>query len=273
MLSRKVEVNGATFQVREAGAGPPLLLVHGFPLDHRMWRHQIEHFSSTHRVIAPDLRGFGGSTVTPGKVTMRQFADDLAALLPALGENQPVILCGLSMGGYIAWQFVEHHRSKVAAIIVCDTKAAPDTNEARVARLEAADRLEREGTSFLANNMVPRLFGKLLADDPPEYVRETIAVMLNTDPRAAAAAQRGMAEREDYRPHLHRIDLPTLVLCGEQDIISPAAEMRAIATEIPGASYVEIPGASHMAPLEKPEPVNAAIGAFLNQLAPPGSSR
>jgi pimeloyl-ACP methyl ester carboxylesterase len=241
-------------------------LVHGFPLDHTMWRHQISHFTATHRVIAPDLRGFGESTVSPGTVTMKQFADDLAGILPALGENRPVILCGLSMGGYIAWQFVEHHRSKLAALIVCDTKAAPDTPEAKKARLEAADRLEKEGTKFLAETMLPKLFGTQLMNSPPPYVEETSAVILRTDPRACAAAQRGMAERVDYRPQLDRIDLPTLVLCGEKDVISPPQEMREIAAAIPGAQYSEIPSASHMAPLEMLQPVNAELEAFLRRL-------
>ena len=261
-----VTVADSSFHVVDEGAGPPLLLVHGFPLDHTMWRHQIAHFKATHRVIAPDLRGFGQSDVTPGMVTMKQFADDLAAILPAVGENRPVILCGLSMGGYIAWQFVEHHRSKLAALIVCDTKAAPDTTEAKKARLEAADRLEREGTSFLADTMLPKLFGQQLLSSPPEYVQETSAVILRTDPRGCAAAQRGMAERVDYRPQLGRIDLPTLVLCGEKDVISPAKEMQEIAAAIPNARYVEIPGTGHMAPLEKPEPVNAALDEFLQSL-------
>jgi pimeloyl-ACP methyl ester carboxylesterase len=262
-----VTIDDASFHVVDEGAGPPLLLVHGFPLDHTMWRHQIAHFKAKHRVIAPDLRGFGTSSLTPGKVTMQQFANDLAAILDAVGENRPVVLCGLSMGGYIAWQFVEHHRSKLAALIVCDTKAAPDTPEAKKTRLEAADRLEREGTSFLAETMLPKLFGQQLLDSPPEYVQETSAVILRTNPNACAAAQRGMAERVDYRPQLGRIDLPTLVVCGEKDVISPAKEMREIAAAIPTARYVEIPAASHMSPLEMPQPVNAAIEEFLRSLA------
>lgn len=262
-----VTINDITFHVTDEGAGPPLLLVHGFPLDHTMWRHQIDRFKATHRVIAPDLRGFGRSSVSPANtVTMKQFADDLSDLLPAMGENRPVVLCGLSMGGYIAWQFAEHHRSKLSALIVCDTKAAPDTDEARKARLEAADKLEQEGTAFLANGMLPKLFGAQLADDPPEYVQETSAVILRTDPRACAAAQRGMAARVDFRPRLGNIEAPTLVLCGEQDVISPPQEMRKIAMAIPGAKYVEIPGASHMAPLEMPELVNAELEAFLSTL-------
>lgn len=266
MPSRTVSINDTTLHVLDEGAGPPLLLVHGFPLDHTMWRHQIAHFKLTHRVIAPDLRGFGRSAVTPDIVTMKQFADDLAGLLPALGENRPVILCGLSMGGYVAWQFAQHHRSKLSALIVCDTKAAADTPEAKKARLESADRLEREGTSFLANTMLPRLFGDELANNPRPFVEETAAVIVRTDPRGAAAAQRGMAEREDFSAKLATIEEETLVLCGERDVISPPEEMKQIAAALPHATYVEIPGASHMAPFEMPEEVNRALEAFLQKL-------
>jgi pimeloyl-ACP methyl ester carboxylesterase len=171
------------------------------------------------------------------------------------------------MGGYIAWQFVEHHPSKLAALIVCDSKAAPDSAEARQARLESAARLEQEGTDFLASSMLPKLFGPQLLKQSPDYVKETSAVILRTDPKGCAAAQRGMAERVDYRPHLGNIQVPTLIVCGERDVISPPEEMRQIAAAIPQARYAEIAGASHMSPLEMPEPVNTELAAFLATLA------
>jgi pimeloyl-ACP methyl ester carboxylesterase len=236
MPSRTVTVNDASIHLVDEGSGPPLLLVHGFPLDHTMWRHQIAHFAATHRVIAPDLRGFGKSEVTPGTFTMKQQAGDLAGLLPTIGENRPAVLCGLSMGGYVAWQFVEHHRSKLAALIVCDTKAAADTAEARKGRLESAERLEREGTSFIANVMLPKLFGDELSENPRPFVDETAAVIQRTDPRGAAAAQRGMAEREDYRDRLAKINVPTLVICGENDVISPTKRCRRSRPRFPARS-------------------------------------
>jgi pimeloyl-ACP methyl ester carboxylesterase len=261
-----ITLHDATLRVADEGSGPPLLLVHGFPLDHTMWRHQIDHFKATHRVIAPDLRGLGESSITPGMVTMKQYADDLAALLPQLGENRPVILCGLSMGGYVAWQFVEHHRSRLAALILCDTKAAADTSQARQSRLESAAKVERDGTSILLSAMLPKLFGEEVASSRTPVVEETAAMILRNDPRGCAAAQRGMAERVDYRPRLASINVPTLVLCGEHDLISPPAEMREIAAAIPGAKYAEIPAASHMAPLQFPQQVNAELEKFLASL-------
>jgi pimeloyl-ACP methyl ester carboxylesterase len=260
-----IQIHDVTLRVAEQGAGPPLLLVHGFPLDHTMWRYQLEYFAQNYRVIAPDLRGFGASKYAASKLTMRQHADDLSELLAAMGVNEKVVLCGLSMGGYIAWQFVEHYTAHLAGLIVCDSLANADPTEVAQTRLTNAERLEREGNnSFLVEAMLPRLFGAELAGSNAEFVLATKQVMLSTSSQTCAAALRGMAEREDYRSKLSAIRVPTLILCGETDIIAPANTMQEIATAIPGAVYREIAGAGHMAPLEKPAEVNAAIAAFLS---------
>ncbi len=117
----RINLEDITLNVIERGSGPPLLLVHGFPLDHQMWRGQIDELAEDFRVIAPDLRGFGASDATEGTVTMQQFADDLANLLDQLSVQQPVRLCGLSMGGYIAWQFWRRHGDRLSHLILCDT--------------------------------------------------------------------------------------------------------------------------------------------------------
>lgn len=121
-MLKQIDIAGTTLSVADVGHGPPILFVHGFPLDHSMWRHQIAELSRDHRCIAPDLRGFGQSRVTAGKVSMEQFADDLAELLDALGVTEPVVFCGLSMGGYIAWPFVRRHATRLRALILCDTR-------------------------------------------------------------------------------------------------------------------------------------------------------
>lgn len=262
-------INDVTFRVAEQGVGSPLLLVHGFPLDHTMWQRQLDYFARNYRVIAPDLRGFGTSRFSSSKLTMRQHADDLSTLLDTMGVNEPIVLCGLSMGGYIAWQFVEHYAARLAGLIVCDSLANADPPEVAQTRLTTADRLEREGNNaFLVEAMLPRLFGAELAGSNAEFVLATKQVMLSTSWQTCAAASRGMAEREDYRNKLAMIRVPTLILCGETDIIAPAATMKAIAASIPGAVYREIAGAGHMAPLENPAEVNAAIEAFLRTLSP-----
>jgi 3-oxoadipate enol-lactonase len=266
-MLRSVALANFTMRVADEGKGRPLLFVHGFPLDHSMWQHQIEYFSRDYRVIAPDLRGFGASGATADKLTMQQHADDLAALLAAIQIQEPVVLCGLSMGGYIAWQFVEHHADQLAGLIVCDSLANADPPEVAQARLTNAERIEREGShAFLVESMLPRLFGEELARSDVDFVRETKRVMLSTPPQTCAAALRGMAEREDYRAKLDKIRVPALILCGEKDIIAPAATMRDTAHAIPGAVYREIADAGHMAPLEKPQETNAALAGFLNTL-------
>ncbi len=259
-------VNGVKVAYLERGTGPAVLLVHGFPLDHTMWSAQLEALCDRHRVIVPDLRGFGRSGVTPGTVTMEQFADDLAALLDGLGIGEPVALGGLSMGGYVAFQFVRKHARRLAALMLCDTRAVADTPEQVENRRQTADRLERDGTSWLPETMIPRLFAKSTVESRPEIVAAMREVMAAGDPRGLAAASRGMALRPNATTLLERIACPTLVLVGAEDALSPAAEMRRIASAIEKSRCVEIPAAGHMAPVEQPQAVNAALGAFLGEV-------
>jgi 3-oxoadipate enol-lactonase len=154
----RIRVADVELNVVERGRGIPLLLVHGFPLDHTMWSGQIDALSDACRVIAPDLRGFGASDVTTGTVTMERLADDLAGLLDALEIAEPVALCGLSMGGYVAWQFWQRHRSRLARLILCDTRAAADPPETAHVRRESAERVLTDGPGFLADGMIDKLF-------------------------------------------------------------------------------------------------------------------
>ncbi len=260
---KKVSIGDIHLNVVEQGSGPTLLLVHGFPLNHSMWTAQIAAFASDYRVIAPDLRGFGLSEVTSGTVTMQQFADDLAKLLDAMQVTKPIVFCGLSMGGYIGWQFVARHRERLGQLIIADSRAVADNEKAAAGRKETADKVEKEGTKVVANAMLPKLFPTRDVDAGKPFVKATQAVMLAAPPAGVAAALRGMAARPDFTSELAKIDVPTLIVCGEEDAIAPAAEMKSIAEAIPGAEFASIAGAGHMAPLEKPDEVNAAIKAFL----------
>jgi pimeloyl-ACP methyl ester carboxylesterase len=262
-MLKSVEIPGATLSVTDAGQGPPILFVHGFPLDHSMWRSQIADLSRDFRCIAPDLRGFGRSTVTAGTVTMDQFADDLAALLDALGIAEPVTFCGLSMGGYIAWSFVRRHAVRLRSLILCDTRAVPDSPEAAANRRKLAEDVVRVGSELVANAMLPRLFAPNTLAQPANWIAEARRVILATNPQGIAAASRGMAERGDARLLLPTIRCPTLVLVGEHDVISPPAEMRDLAAAIPESDYRIIAAAGHMAPVENPESVNSEIRRFL----------
>ncbi|MCY2995848.1 MAG: alpha/beta fold hydrolase [Planctomycetota bacterium] len=258
-----VKVNDILCHVLDQGHGTSLLLVHGFPLDHTMWQGQINDLAKDYRVIAPDLRGFGRSLATSGEIAMEQFADDLAVLLDVLGVVEQVVFCGLSMGGYIAWQFWRRHPARLAALILCDTRALADPPDVAQGRLATAERVLAEGVSLLPETMLPRLFAPVTFAQQPELIAATRRVMLATPSAGAAAALRGMARRHDFTSQLGEIKVPTLVVCGEQDAIATVSEMRSMAACIAGAQFIEIPDAGHLAPLEKPASVNAAIRDFL----------
>jgi pimeloyl-ACP methyl ester carboxylesterase len=191
------------------------------------------------------------------------MADDLVALLDALKIAQPIVLCGLSMGGYVAWQFALRHRALLAKLILCDTRAIADSAEAADGRRKMTERVLTEGPQVAADAMLPKLFAPDANVREKEWVTQTREVILRNSPVGIAAALLGMAERPDVTPLLAQIDVPALVLCGQYDVISPPAEMRDIAAKLPQGRYVEIPKAGHMAPLEQPEAVNAAIREFL----------
>ena len=261
----RINLGEVALNVEIRGDGPVLLLVHGFPLDHQMWRHQLDELSSDFRVIAPDLRGFGRSDPTPGIVTMQTYADDLAKLLDKLEVRAPVSLCGLSMGGYIAWQFVEWHRQRLAKLVLCDTRAIADTPEGAQGRLETAQKVLMDGPQALVEGMIPKLFAPATIESQPDLIAATRTIMLETSPEGIAAALRGMAERPNVMPSLPSYDVPALVICGAQDAIVSVDEMRTIAADLPQATFLEVKDAGHMAPLEQPGEVNAALRRFLQE--------
>jgi 3-oxoadipate enol-lactonase len=268
---KTVTAGEVKLQVHDEGSGTTILFVHGFPLSHAMWRGQLPTLKSLFRVIAPDLRGFGGSSLAEGpgddpKTTMRQLADDCAALLDALQIREPIVFCGLSMGGYVAWQFAKHYPERLKGLVLCDTKAAADSPEARETRLKMAEHVKKHGTGAVAEAMMPKLFGQATHNDKPGIVAEIRRTIEQTCPRGLAAAQRGMAEREDVRDFLPQIKVPTLVIVGREDAISPVDEMRAIADAIPGAKFHVVEQAGHMAPLEQPGDVNTLIADFVGGL-------
>lgn len=254
----------------DEGQGVPLLLVHGFPLDHTMWDAQIAALSRGTRVIAPDLRGFGRTPLAPGDaergISMEAYADDLAELLDQLSIREPIVLVGFSMGGYVAWQFVRKYGGRLRALVQCDTRAKTDTEEARMGRIKMAECVAEWGSGRVAEMMGPKLFAPETFMRKPEVVAAVRAVVERTRPAGTAAAQRGMAARPDMTGLLPTIKVPTLVLVGEFDAISPPAEMKEIAHAIPGAEFVVISHAGHMTTMEEPAMVNNALTNFLDRV-------
>jgi 3-oxoadipate enol-lactonase len=270
MAERHVKVDGVELSVEDRGSGLPIVLVHGFPLDRAMWASQIEALAGEFRVIAPDLRGFGNSSLAAGDaeqgVGMERYAADVAAVLDELGVTEPVVLAGFSMGGYAAWQFAVRLPKRLAGLVPCDTRALADTDEARAGRQKMAEAALAAGDSSPALAMLPKLLGKSTQQSRPEIVAGVQAVIERQTAEAVAAAQRGMARREDVRPRLKEIACPTLAIVGAEDAISPPAEMREIAAAMPNAKVVEIPAAGHMTTMENPAAVTQAIAAFVRSL-------
>jgi len=258
---------GLRVHVIDEGEHDPLVLLHGFPLSHEMWDAQRREFRNTHRVIIPDLRGFGRSTSQDEIVSMDQFADDVAALLEAMDISQPVMLCGLSMGGYIAMALARRYPQRLGRLILTNTKSLPDTQEAATNRERMANLVLKEGPTPLVAAMMPRLFGPRTNEHRPQVVDAVRNVMLANSSRAIAAAQRGMAIRPDSTPSLKEITVPTLVIASEHDAISPPEEMRTFAAEIPHCEFVLIPGVGHMTPMEAPQEFNAAVRSWLQRTA------
>ena len=246
-----------------SGAGTPLVLLHAFPLDGRMWAPQVEALAGSYQVIVPDLRGFGAAREQAvEEAGMDLLADDVARLLDDRGLDR-VILGGLSMGGYVALAFVRHHADRLGGLLLLDTKATADSEEARADRLRMVERLLAEGNGFLPEVMLPRLLGKTSLEERPELVKRVTALVAEQDAHAAAAAQRGMAARPDTTDVLASIDVPTLVVTGAEDALFAPEVGRELASAIPGARFLLVEEAGHLSSLERPEVVNEALLDFL----------
>jgi pimeloyl-ACP methyl ester carboxylesterase len=263
---KKVTVGRSEISVHDEGSGPPILFVHGFPLSHEMWMAQLEAFRGTHRVIAPDLRGFGDSDVTMGIVSMEEFADDLDGILKALDVTEQVVYCGLSMGGYIAFPFLQKYGSRVRALILCDTRAGADSTEGAQGRLKLAALAMAKGPDAALEAMMPKLFAADTPTERPDVVERLRRTIVKTNPIGIAAGLSGMAARPDSTALLELIDVPTLIIVGTEDRVTPPEEARKMAAAIPGAQLVEIDQGGHMAPMENPEAATAAIRKFLHEL-------
>ncbi len=266
----QIDLRAATLHVHEEGEGEVLLLLHGFPLDHTMWRRQIAEFRDRFRVVAPDLRGFGTSTIeaisAKTGIEMVDYADDVRQLLDQLEYTKPVILVGFSMGGYIALQFLAKYAQRVRALVMVDSRASADPPAVQAARFSMAENVEGWGAGHVAEMMLPKLVGRSTMERHPEVVVEIESIISRTNPIAIAAAQRGMAHRPDMSHVLARLEIPTLCLVGAEDAITPPDTMQAMTDAMPNASLTVIEGAGHMTPMENPSAFNDALSQFLERL-------
>jgi len=268
-----VNVDGVQVSYLEVGTGErAVVLLHGFPLRAEMWAPQLATLSPLARIVAPDLAGFGRSDVAPEPLrhTMADYVAQVAGLLRALGL-QRVVLGGLSMGGYVAFSFLRRHPELVEALVLADTRAAADAKEVADRRSAQQDQIVAEGTTALRESFLEGLLGRTTSEGRPALVRR-VRGLTDHPPDAFLAALQAMKSRPDCSADLPGIEVPTLVLVGEEDRLSPPAEVRAWQEAIPGSRLAVLPRAGHLSNLEAPDDFNAAVAAFLADLPPPGSA-
>jgi 3-oxoadipate enol-lactonase len=263
--TQRLMVHGVNLAVEVHGDGPAVLFVHGFPLDRTMWRAQIESLKDCRR-IAPDLRGMGQSDAPDLGYSMNIYATDLAGLLDAL-DIENVVLCGLSMGGYIAFEFLRHWRSRVRGLVLMDTRAGADSAEARRARDTSAAIARDGGPAALAEMMLPKLLAPSTLAEQPDIVERVRQMVLRTPVAGIIGALAAMRDRPDSESLLSTLgDIPTLIVVGEADTVTPPEEAEAMVRAIPGAQLAVIRGAGHLSPLERPDEVSRRLAEFVGEL-------
>lgn len=240
-----------------------VLFIHGYPLSSLIWAPQLDELGGVAYCVAPDLRGFGESGTPGGDVTMADYADDCIALLDELGLEDPVVVCGLSMGGYVALELQRRYPDRVSALILASTKAGADSDEAKAGRDKAAQTARDQGVEAIAASMLPKMLAAATYAEKPELVADVHEILRSASVDGVVGALGAMRDRVDSTPLLARIGVPTLVLHGRDDTLMPPAEAERLAAGIPGAKLTVIPDAGHLVNLEQHEAFNDAIVEFL----------
>lgn len=247
------------------GTGPPVVLLHPFPVHHEFWNPILPALSSRYRLILPDLRGHGDSEIGEGPAFMEKYARDLARLLDAAGVGKAAFV-GVSIGGYILFEFWRRFRERVSALVLCDTRPQPDTPEARANRLKVAAEVLEQGTEPFIESMIPKLIGRTTLSTRPDLVDSARRMMHKMSPLDISLVQRGMADRPDSVADLKTINVPTLIAIGDEDILSTPADGELMRQHIPGSQLKTIPKAGHYAPWEQPEALGVVLRQFLDAL-------
>ena len=254
------DVNGIRMGYLEEGQGPPVVWVHGFPFRGAVWQAQMDAFKFTHRVIAPDLRGFGESDAPSGRITMDEFADDLRALLERLGTG-PVVLAGHSMGGYVALAFARQSPWLLKGLALVATRAGADTPEGAAARRATVEKVRVQGTQVVVDAMAPKMLAPSNRD--PVMAQAVRGFMAPLKVEGGIGALLGMAERPDSTALLAGLSMPVLAITGKDDALIPASESERMAQRIPNCRLEILPDAGHLVAYEKPGAFNRIFAEWL----------
>jgi pimeloyl-ACP methyl ester carboxylesterase len=258
----KIKINNLSVFVTGNKNNNPIIFVHGFPFDHRMWDDQVKEFSKNNYCVTYDIRGLGESPAGDGQFTIESFVDDLETVVDELELLKPV-LCGLSMGGYISLRAVERMEEKFCALILCDTKSLADDNEGKIKRAVAIKSVNEYGVSQFVEQFVSICFSyNFMVEHKEEYEK-----VLTRSEGCGAEGIKGcllaMAGRTDTTSYLQKINLPTLIICGNEDIITPSSVMKPMAQQIKNSEFHVVNEAGHMTPVEAANIVNEKIRSFL----------
>jgi len=245
------------------GDGPPVVLLHPFPAHHELWKPAAQALVSRYRLILPDLRGHGDSEVGEGPATMAKHALDIARVLDREGVGRALFV-GVSIGGYVLFEFWRKYRGRVAALVLCNTKAQADTPEGRAGRLQAANDVMERGTEPFFESMLPKLIGKTTHSTRPDRIAAALAMMRKMSPEDVAMVQRGMAERADSVETLKTINVPALIVTGDEDVLTGVADAELMRQHIPGSEMKVIARAGHYSPWEQPEEVGKMLRQFVD---------
>jgi pimeloyl-ACP methyl ester carboxylesterase len=263
MDSRRIKSGDAEIAYWAIGDGPAVVLLHPFPASHEIWLPVAEALSTRYRMILPDLRGHGDSGVGEGPATMEKHAGDVARMMDDADIGRTTLI-GASIGGYVLFEFWRRQRARVAALGLFNTKAPADSSEGRSARLQAAEDVLRRGTGPFLESMIPKLFGRTSREMRPDLVEGALRMMRKMSPAGVAQVQRGMAERPDSVTTLMTIDVPALIVTGEEDVLTGVGDAQLMQQNISGSELRVIPKGGHYSPWEQPAEAIRILRQFLD---------
>lgn len=247
----------------ERGQGIPIVFIHGFPLNRMIWEAQWEGLSDHARIIAPDLRGFGQSPMVNGTIEVSTYADDVREFLDALGVNEPAIICGLSMGGYVAMAYLRRYPEHVRALVLANTKATADTIEGKAGRDKNIGVAKEKGATAIAEGMLPKVFSPKTYANNPELVAQVKTIMESCSVPGIVGALSAMRDRPDSTGTLLEFSQPVLIVAGADDQLMSAADQENMNKAARNSVLVTVPDAGHLTPMEQPDAFNHAIKEFL----------
>ncbi len=264
--TNKVKINNGYLAYNQLGKGIPILFIHGYPLSRRIWELQEPGLSDIASIIAIDLRGHGKSFPFDPPYTMESLADDCRHLLESIEIKSPIVVCGLSMGGYVAFALYHKYPQLFRGMILTSTRAAADSPQGKANRESAIKDVRDHGIAFIAESMLAKLVSPITLSSNLKLVETIREIMLETSIQGVIGALQGMRDRPDSTPLLSQINVPVLIVQGTDDQLIPLSEVETMHEQISGSRLVVIPKAGHLSNMEQPDQYNQAVRDFLGSL-------